>query len=212
MAASVGLRVKPQGRVVFPCFLTLPVPEVSDWSQRLSVLRGSERRGAMSQPVNHTHSELLTHSIDLPFPNWKAAAGIFSSPTLAANHTRMHTHAVCPILWCVKSARPSERNTNRFSLHLLIALWEHDGALMSDVSFRAKQPRRSGESKEKQKRRAKQGWGWKHLTGFYRLLAHWWSRAASCFVRINMEMETIPNMTNKFAFFMFFYIYFIFLY
>lgn len=82
----------------------------------------SERRGAMSQPVNHTHTELLTHSIDSPFPNWRAAAGIFSSPTLAAHHTRTHTYAVCPTLWCVKSGGSSERNTNSFTLRLLIAL------------------------------------------------------------------------------------------
>lgn len=79
-------------------------------------------RGAMSQPVNHTHTALLTHSIDLPLPNWRAAAGIFSSPTLAANRTRTHTHAVCPIPRCVKSGRSSERNTNSFPLRLLIAL------------------------------------------------------------------------------------------
>lgn len=54
----------------------------------------SERRGAVSQPVNHTHTALLTHAIDLPFPNWRAAAGIFSSPTLAANHTHTHTHTL----------------------------------------------------------------------------------------------------------------------
>lgn len=69
---SVWVCVKPGERVVFSCFLNIPIPEVFDWSgvlsdRKLSVQMGT--RGTLSRPVNHNHP-----------------------PTHPYTHTHMHSH------------------------------------------------------------------------------------------------------------------------